>query len=321
MNISKINMSLPLKLDDIVKPIITPSLWGLYGFIGGILCLYFNGYWLKIYICLLGVYGIGLCNSIEIHIENEIQIIKNYNKMGRVISIFKTNLSKYWIHDKKYIEHRIINYEEGLQELQKLNDNEADLNEMNNNKMNEIIDVDLNEMIDNEMNDNEMNEVDLNEMNNNEMIDNEMNEDDLNEMNDNEMIDNEIMDLNDTSKKIIKKKEVKPRKKRISATMKRILWHTSKKIIKNKEVKPRKKSIPLTLKRLVWNKYIGQKFGEAKCLCCKTTDITQLSFHCGHVVAESCGGELIVTNLRPICQSCNSSMRTKNMNDFMESFK
>ena len=293
MNISKINMSLPLKLDDIVKPIITPSLWGLYGFVGGILCLYFNNYWLKIYICLLGVYGIGLCNSIEIHIENEIQIIKNYNKMGRVISIFKTNLSKYWIHDKKYIEHRIINYEEGLQELQKLNDNEADLNEMNNNKMNEIIDVDLNEMIDNEMNDNEMNEVDLNEMNNNEMIDNEMNEDDLNEMNDNEMIDNEIMDLNDTSKKIIKKKEVKPRKK----------------------------SIPLTLKRLVWNKYIGQKFGEAKCLCCKTTDITQLSFHCGHVVAESCGGELIVTNLRPICQSCNSSMRTKNMNDFMESFK
>ena len=179
----------------------------------------------------------------------------------------KTNLSKYWIHDKKYIEHRIINYEEGLQELQKLNDNEDDLNEMNNNKMNEIIDVDLNEMIDNEMNDNEMI--------------------------DNEMIDNEIMDLNDTSKKIIKKKEVKPRKK----------------------------SIPLTLKRLVWNKYIGQKFGEAKCLCCKTTDITQLSFHCGHVVAESCGGELIVTNLRPICQSCNSSMRTKNMNDFMESFK
>ena len=167
-----------------------------------------------------------------------------------------------------------------------MNDNEDDLNEMNNNKMNEIIDVDLNEMIDNEMND-----VDLNEMIDNEMNDNEIM--DLNEMNDNEMIDNEIMDLNDTSKKIIKKKEVKPRKK----------------------------SIPLTLKRLVWNKYIGQKFGEAKCLCCKTTDITQLSFHCGHVVAESCGGELIVTNLRPICQSCNSSMRTKNMNDFMESFK
>ena len=82
-------MSLPLKLDDIVKPIIPQSLWRLFGFIGGILCLYFNGYWLKIYICLLGVYGIGLCNSIEIHIENEIQIIKNYNKMGRVIVYLK----------------------------------------------------------------------------------------------------------------------------------------------------------------------------------------------------------------------------------------
>lgn len=136
---------------------------------------------------------------------------------------------------------------------------------------------------------NEEEPPELQKMSDNEMSDNEIND---NEMNDNEMNDNEIIDLNDTSKKIIKKKEVKPRKKSISATMKRIVWNT----------------------------YIGQKFGEAKCLCCKITNITQMSFHCGHVVAESCGGELIVTNLRPICQNCNSSMRTKNMNDFMESF-
>ena len=87
-----------------------------------------------------------------------------------------------------------------------------------------------------------------------------------------------------------------------------------------KEVKKKgkKKPISATIKRLVWNTHIGEEFGRAKCLCCKIPDITQLSFNCGHIVAESNGGELIVSNLKPICQNCNSSMGTKNMNDFMK---
>lgn len=87
-----------------------------------------------------------------------------------------------------------------------------------------------------------------------------------------------------------------------------------------KPIKPKKK-ISATLKRLVWNTNIGEEIGKTKCLCCKSTDITQMSFHCGHVVAEANGGELIVSNLKPICQNCNSSMGTKNMNDFMNTFK
>ena len=82
--------------------------------------------------------------------------------------------------------------------------------------------------------------------------------------------------------------------------------------------KKKKKPISATVKRLVWNANIGEEIGKSKCLCCHSTDITQLSFHCGHIVAESNGGELIVSNLRPICQNCNSSMGTKNMNDFMK---
>jgi hypothetical protein len=87
--------------------------------------------------------------------------------------------------------------------------------------------------------------------------------------------------------------------------------------------KPTKKKKPIsaTVKRLVWNTNIGEDIGKAKCMCCKTTDITQLSFHCGHIFAEANGGETIVSNLKPICQNCNSSMGTKNMNDFMESLK
>ena len=82
-----------------------------------------------------------------------------------------------------------------------------------------------------------------------------------------------------------------------------------------------KKFISATMKRKVWDEHIGKKIGEAKCLCCKITDITQLSFHCGHVIPECNGGELILSNLKPICQNCNSSMGTKNMDDFMKSFE
>lgn len=92
-------------------------------------------------------------------------------------------------------------------------------------------------------------------------------------------------------------------------------------ILKNKSTIKPKKKISATLKRLVWNTNIGEEIGKTKCLCCKSTDITQMSFHCGHVVAEANGGELIVSNLKPICQNCNSSMGTKNMNDFMDTFK
>jgi hypothetical protein len=89
----------------------------------------------------------------------------------------------------------------------------------------------------------------------------------------------------------------------------------------NKKLKYKKKKISATLKRLVWNKWIGEEIGKSKCLCCKITDITQLSFHCGHIIPESKGGETNLSNLKPICQNCNSSMGTLNMDDFIISFK
>jgi len=87
------------------------------------------------------------------------------------------------------------------------------------------------------------------------------------------------------------------------------------------EEKSTKKGISSTLKRLVWNRNIGEEIGKAKCSCCKSTDITQTSFHCGHVVAESKGGPTQVNNLKPICQNCNSSMGTRDMTDFMKTLE
>jgi 5-methylcytosine-specific restriction endonuclease McrA len=104
----------------------------------------------------------------------------------------------------------------------------------------------------------------------------------------------------------------------VSPTKKPIIVTT---IENQKQKEKKKKYISATLKRLVWNKWIGEDIGKAKCLCCNVTAITQLSFHAGHIIAESNGGETNVSNLKPICQNCNSSMGTKNMIDFMKSFE
>jgi len=96
----------------------------------------------------------------------------------------------------------------------------------------------------------------------------------------------------------------------------KLLETTKKDAIKNKK----KKLIPLTLKRKVWEQQIGEDIGKTKCLCCRLTDITQLSFHCGHIISEANGGEIKLDNLRPICQSCNSSMGTVNMDEFISKY-
>ena len=72
------------------------------------------------------------------------------------------------------------------------------------------------------------------------------------------------------------------------------------------------------MKRLVWAKHVGAERGETPCLCCRLARISQLSFHCGHVVSSHRGGATTVDNLRPICQSCNSSMGTRDMREYMQ---
>jgi len=124
--------------------------------------------------------------------------------------------------------------------------------------------------------------------------------------------------INKSEKKLIKKSN-KSEKKTINDSEELINDSEDKSIKKIKE-KNKKKSIPLTLKRNVWNKYIGESIGKSLCLCCKLTEITQLNFSCGHIISEFNGGELKLNNLKPICGSCNSSMGSKNMNDFINEF-
>ena len=88
----------------------------------------------------------------------------------------------------------------------------------------------------------------------------------------------------------------------------------------DKPIPYKKKHIPLPLKFNVWHKWIGKHIGTSLCLCCKLNEISQISFHAGHIIAEKNGGKLTVDNLKPICQSCNSSMKTQNMNEFIKKY-
>ena len=99
-----------------------------------------------------------------------------------------------------------------------------------------------------------------------------------------------------------------------------ILEHYDTYIKAEPKLKYKKKPISLALKKLVWDKHIGLDIGRTKCVCCKTSEITLISFHAGHIIAESKGGETNVNNLKPICQNCNCSMGSMNMDEFEKSF-
>ena len=84
--------------------------------------------------------------------------------------------------------------------------------------------------------------------------------------------------------------------------------------------KKRKKAIPKSVKIAVWNKNIGETIGKHKCMCCNVADITQMNFHCGHIIAEAKGGKVHVDNLLPICSKCNRSMGTQNLKEFKKKY-
>lgn len=85
-------------------------------------------------------------------------------------------------------------------------------------------------------------------------------------------------------------------------------------------IKYKKTSIPQSLRKAVWNTYIGREIGETKCPVCKNSIISPFEFHCGHIVAEIKGGKTCLENLRPICKSCNSSMKTFNLETYQKQF-
>ena len=77
----------------------------------------------------------------------------------------------------------------------------------------------------------------------------------------------------------------------------------------------RRKSIPKAVKNSVWAKYIGANKAEGACYVCKRT-IHITDFDVGHNKARSKGGSDNISNLRPICRTCNTSMGTQSIESF-----
>lgn len=73
--------------------------------------------------------------------------------------------------------------------------------------------------------------------------------------------------------------------------------------------------IPKTLRIDVWNHYFGEDRGSGPCPVC-SKKITQLTFQCCHIVADSKGGSTTLKNLIPGCDMCNQSMGTQNLFEF-----
>ena len=82
------------------------------------------------------------------------------------------------------------------------------------------------------------------------------------------------------------------------------------------KTKYKKEKIPICVKNTLWSLYFENNL-QGNCQCCKTEIITKNNFDCGHIISEKQGGKIELENLKPICRSCNSSMGTTNMNNFI----
>ena len=79
----------------------------------------------------------------------------------------------------------------------------------------------------------------------------------------------------------------------------------------------RKPGIPKVKRDQVWEQYMSGRHKD-KCLCCFNTEISSNRFQCGHVLSRKEGGTEDVSNLRPICQGCNSGMGATHMKVYMK---
>jgi 5-methylcytosine-specific restriction endonuclease McrA len=97
---------------------------------------------------------------------------------------------------------------------------------------------------------------------------------------------------------------------------------TTKKITTKKVPKkvpnesPKRKSLPQKKRINVW-KNMFKTSNVGNCYCCQDV-IEQHTFECGHIIAVAKGGSDDITNLRPICSSCNKSIGTENMNEVIK---
>lgn len=71
------------------------------------------------------------------------------------------------------------------------------------------------------------------------------------------------------------------------------------------------RNIPKAIRQQAWLDKMGEKYkGKCNISWCENT-ISAFDFHCGHNIPHSKGGTLDISNLYPICSSCNLGMGDK----------
>ena len=81
-----------------------------------------------------------------------------------------------------------------------------------------------------------------------------------------------------------------------------------------------KTKIPKCVKSNSWDTYIGKTIGQALCVCCNRTYIDSKNFTGGHIISDKNGGKINIDNIIPICNKCNLSMGSKNMDIFIKEY-
>ena len=99
---------------------------------------------------------------------------------------------------------------------------------------------------------------------------------------------------------------------------KKIVEEYTGKIIKSTSSYSKKKKIPKKVKNDSWDCYVGKNVATTKCICCRISEINAKDFVAGHIISEYNRGEVVVDNLMPVCQACNSSMGVTNMEDYVK---
>lgn len=86
--------------------------------------------------------------------------------------------------------------------------------------------------------------------------------------------------------------------------------------------KTKKKPITKSVKNAAIAKHNPKKSSVLLCACCRATEFGILGsgYHMGHIISENDGGEATVDNLVPICVTCNTSMGTRHMGEFIKEY-
>ena len=102
-----------------------------------------------------------------------------------------------------------------------------------------------------------------------------------------------------------------PIKKYLNPTMQELLY--------GKPPTKKRRKIDKPTRDAVWIKYMRNKV-EGKCYCCKIRTIHFTDFQVGHNKAVAKGGKDNISNLRPICASCNRGMGTMSIESYRKKY-